>query len=269
MHAVLSVSALDLAYLNPDQQDRNNYISAQHQDLALGPFQEAMSNITAENCNQVFAFSVMLLVSIYASSRSANFLLAVREVASGFIGFTNWITCLQGCRSIVELASSHIRSGPLRSLVLRSKMFEELADVASALPKDEDSQSLDKLAHYLMNSPSIKSTTTVAEMEAYTEAITLLQKLLAAATTQINNALSLRSLMSFWPVLISDTFVRMLGDNRPPALAIMAHYCLLLRRCTDCWYMDPRAYYLFEAVRQSLTEEWMPCIEHPLHVFKR
>jgi hypothetical protein len=264
MHAVLSTAALHLAYQNPDQRDRYKYLATQHQDLALGPFRSAMTNITAENCHQVFAFSILLVVSQYASSRSANFLLPAPEVSSGL---TNWIICLRGCSSIVRASCQHIRSGPLARLVDQENRADILTAGGRLLKQDEDSQSLDKLAHYLTNLPTLKSVTTVTEMESFADAIALLQKLLAASS-QVSDSLSRRSLSSMWPVKVSDTFVRLLGEHRPPALAIMAHYCLLLKRCHSCWYMEHRAYDLFAAIHQNLAEEWMPCIEHPIQVFR-
>jgi hypothetical protein len=265
MHAVLSVSALHLAHLNPEQKETYKGISARHHDLALGPFEAATSNITAENCHQVFAVSTLVLVSLYASSRTADFLVPAPEAASGLV---NWITRVRKYSSIVQTSFAHIRSGPLNSLMIREEKITELALLGADSDPDEDSRSLDKLARYVTSLPSIKSSTTVAEMEAYTEAIALLQKLLAA-TSQLHDSVSLRSLASLWPSKISETFVRILADNRPPALTIMAHYCLLLQRCQSCWFLKDRAYGMFDAVRHSLAVEWMPCIEHPIRVLER
>jgi hypothetical protein len=46
-----------------------------------------------------------------------------------------------------------------------------------------------------------------------------------------------------------------LSEHRPPALAIMAHFCLLLKRCHSYWYMEHRANDLFDAIQQDWTEE--------------
>ena len=86
-------------------------------------------------------------------------------------------------------------------------------------------------------------------MESFTDAIALLQKLLAASS-QVTDSLSRRLFSSMWP----DKFIRLLGEHRPPALGIMAHYCLLLKRCHYCQYMEHRTYDLFDAIHQNLTE---------------
>jgi hypothetical protein len=70
---MISAAALHLAYLHPDQRGKYELLSTQHQDIALGPFRAAMLNIALENCNQVFAFSLLLIVSHFAASRSTEF----------------------------------------------------------------------------------------------------------------------------------------------------------------------------------------------------
>jgi hypothetical protein len=149
MHGVLSTAALHLAYLNTDQRDKYNFLSTQHQDLALGPFRSAMPQITPENCHQVFAFSLLLLISQYASSRCVDFLLPSSEVT---YGLTSWIICLRGCVSIAREASSHIKSGPLGPLIAQGAKVDLLTTDGTVLQDDEDDQvrpSTSKLACFL------------------------------------------------------------------------------------------------------------------------
>ena len=107
----------------------------------------------------------------------------------------------------------------------------------------------------------------MAEMEAYTESISSLRKLFKASSVA-GDSLSSRVFSSLWPTQISDTFIRLLHEERPPALIITAHYCLLLKRCHSCWYVEHRAYDLFRAVQQSLAEEWSPYLVYSLRVVR-
>jgi hypothetical protein len=75
-----------------------------------------------------------------------------------------------------------------------------------------------------------------------------------------------RATAALWVGRVSETFIRLLSEKRPPALILTAHYCLLLKYCEDCWYMEQRAYYLFEAVKQSLGEQWALYVEYPHRV---
>jgi hypothetical protein len=108
-------------------------------------------------------------------------------------------------------------------------------------------------------------TTTLDEMEAYAESISLLRKMLAASSST-SDPLSARIFSSLWAMQASETFIQILHEERPAALCILAHYCLLLNRCHSCWYTEHRAYDLLMAITQGLPGAWMPFVEHPLRV---
>ena len=264
MHGILSIAALHLAYLNPGQKGKYEYLFAQHQHVALGPFRKAISIITSENCDQVFAFSMLMIIAQFAPSRSSDAMSPCADV-SLCKGPANWIECLRGCGSIYRQAASHINSGPFGDLFAQGIRLHILVEGVTQLSQNEDDESLEYLSRHLLNLQCIKDSTTVAEMEAYTESISLLRKLLAVSSAA-SDSLCCRILSSYWPVRISDTFIRMLHEERPPALIITAHYCLLLKRCHSCWYMEHRAYDLFKHVEQSLADKWTPYLEHPLRV---
>lgn len=263
MHGMLSTAALHLSYLDPRQQEKYEYLSAQHQSLALGPFRQAMSAITSENCNQVFAFSVLMAITQFSPSRCGNVI--VPSPLAIYKGPANWIVCLRGCGSIFEEAASHITSGPIGILLKEGMRAATFAMEITPLPEDKDVQSLEYVSQHLLNLQEIKDSTTIAELEAYTEAISQLRQLLAASSAT-SDALTRRIFTSIWPAQISGTFIGLLHNERPPALVITAHYCILLKRCHSCWYMEHRAYDLFRAVQQSLAEKWMPYVERPSQV---
>jgi hypothetical protein len=77
-----------------------------------------------------------------------------------------------------------------------------------------------------------------------------------------------RAFASIWPVIMSDDFIQLLSQLQPVALVIMAHYCLLIKNCQSCWYMEHRADRMFDAVKQDLSDEWTIYIEHPLRVIE-
>jgi hypothetical protein len=266
MHGILATAGLHLAFLHPYLRERYHYQSVYHQDLALRPFRQAISEITTQNCNQVFAFSILLIVFNYASFRSPEYLLPF-TTAAGYKGLSNWIVCLRGCYSIFQEARTHVLSGPLGFLVPQEDWASVLTGPLPSSPSSKDDQSLQNLAESLLNLPDIKSSTSTETLEAYTDAISRLRQLLLISS-RTTDPFSKQSISSLWPATISDTFIWLLNEHKPPALLIMGHYCLLLRKCEECWYIKHRAYDLFQAVQQSLPEEWFPYLEYPLQVFK-
>jgi hypothetical protein len=263
LHAILATAALHHAFLDPSQAERYNYRAQHHQVLGLPSSKRAMSEITSENASQLFAFSNLLMIFNFASYRSPE---QVFPFASdgGYHGVSNWIACLRGCSSLISMAGTHIEAGPLGFLLTQGR---ELAfSIANgALPRPEDDESLKQITETVLHLPSIKSSTTVEEMESYIDAISCLRNLLAASAQGLTSIMQ-RVTTSMWPCQVKDTYVRLLSEYRPPALIIMAHYCILLKDVKDCWYMEHRALNLFEAVQKGLGEEWAPYVEHPYHV---
>jgi hypothetical protein len=262
MHGILATGALHLGYLSsdPKEKERYTYLASQHQDLALGPFQQAMSTIKPQNASHLFAFSILLTAFNFASYRSPENLFPFSDSTS-YQGLSNWMVCLRGCSSIVYAAIPHVEAGPLGFLVTRGRQIERALS-SGALPDPEVDKSLSLLAERALKLPVIESTTTIEEMEAYADAIKRLRAMLAAGSQGLE--LSLRkAATSIWAGGVSETFIRLLSEKRPPTLIIMAHYCLLLKSCEECWYMERRSYHLFESIQQDLSEEWAIYVEYP------
>lgn len=265
VHGMLAVSALHRGYLSPDPKtkDKSAYLASQHVNLSIGPYLKAMSDITAANANQLWVFSTLLMTFTFASYRSHDHLFPFSENASKEI-VSNWIVCLRTCVRWVEAAVACLELGPLGFMISEGRKAET-AIQDGALPDPEVDQSLKVLTDTVLTLPVIKSTTTVEEMDAYNEVINRLRNMFAAHARGLNSVM-MRATAALWVGRIPDTFLRLLSEKRPPALIIVAHYSLLLKSCEDCWYMEQRSYYLFEAVKQNLPEQWAPYVEYPHRV---
>jgi len=223
LHGILATSALHLGYRSdPKEKERYDYLASQHQDLALGPFQQAMLTIGAENASQLFAFSTLLMVFNFASYRSREYLFPFSDGAGEYQGLSNWMACLRGSSSIVYAATKHVEAGPLGFVVTAGRQMQ-LAVVDGAVPHPEVDQSLSLLTETALNMPAIKTTTTVDEMEAYIDAIKRLRALLAASARGLESVLQ-RITTAIWVGAVSETFLRLLNERRAPALIIMTHY---------------------------------------------
>ena len=266
MHGFMSTAALHMAYLNPDQQAKYRYLSVQHQDLALGPFQQATANITLHNCNETFIFAALLGMSQFASFEESTRLFPSTEVATSS-GPANWIASLRALMFINHQARTHVASGPLRALILLGRDTENEVVGRTEIPHSEGDESLEHLAQNLLSLHAVKISTTVAEMEAYIESISWLRRLLAVMV-ETTDTTKHRVLSSLWPILLSEMFIRILREKRPAALVIVAYYCLLLKRCEATWFLEHRASNLLRAVHQSLDDEYIQYLEYPLRIIQ-
>lgn len=264
LHGILAVSALHIAYLHPDKKDKYNHLASHHQDLAFPALNKATTNITPENANNVFAASTLVMVSNFASFRSSAELVFPLTQTSTNEGASNWIICLRGCSSIAWTAQAHIEAGPLGFLLTQGRALETALQ-SGARPSAEDEESLKQISEIVLNLPSTKIETSTDEMETYKDAVERLRNMLAASAQNLSSIMQ-RAITSIWPATVSNTFIRLLSEKRPPALIIMAHYCLLLANINGCWYLEHRGLHLFQSVERELGNEWIAYIEHPRRV---
>lgn len=266
-HGMMSIAALHLAYLNPDQRDKYEYLSAHHQDLAIGPFRRSMLNVTLDNYVQLFAFAGLLIIAQFAPSRSPEVVFP-SIAASLYKGPANWIICHRVCDSVLKQVLPHTKTGPLKDILSLGAQLKQGALKHATFPENEGGKSLKHVSQQLLTLQTIKASTTVDEMEAYVEAIAWLRRLYSASL-EVSDSLRSRIFGAIWPTHVSDTFIKMLQEERPPALIITAHYCLLLQRSRACWYMEHRAGALLKAVQQSLAEEWTPYIQAVVDIVQK
>jgi hypothetical protein len=72
IHGMLSFAALHLAYLYPGQRHKYELLATHHQSIALPLFQTELSSISTDDCHQIFAFSLVLMITNFAPSFSMN-----------------------------------------------------------------------------------------------------------------------------------------------------------------------------------------------------
>lgn len=263
LHGILCLGALHLEYrwsMDLVKRKKYNFLAQHHFSLAISPFQESMKNINAENANQLFAFSTLLIVVNYASNRSPGFIFPFIG-GEAYEGVSRWMFFVRGCTAIFLKAQGHVEAGPLGFLITQGTKLQQIRSTG-AQPAPNDERSLARVKDEVLNLPSVKAATTVEEMEAYEDAIERLRALLAASNQPLDSVIK-RAVCSIWPSKVSETYVRLLNEKRPPAMIIMAHFCLLLKGLEECWYMEHRGLALFQLVQDNLGEEWAIYVEHP------
>lgn len=155
-------------------------------------------------------------------------------------------------------------------------------DNTATLSPEEES-SLSRIETLLTMLPSVSLLNDDSEVTACLQAMENLRQTFAFTVSGFNATLTMamkthspkslperlskRLFVTLWPFSVNDCFVRLLSEMRPPAMIIMAHYCLILRRAKDCWYMAESGLRIFEAIQHNLGEEWSAYIEYPRRVF--
>lgn len=263
MYGILATSALHLAYLNPAKREHYELISLKYQHKGIGPYKEAIQRLSQDNCVEIFAFATLMVVFYYASLRTPE---EAQGISTNYSGFSSFLACLKGCAVIFHQTKDYLKNSIYAHLAADDP-FKLIREACSRVfPPSEDDMSLNNLQDILLNQPSIKSSTTVEEMDVYRATIEQLRKLFVGISHGTDTQLR-RVLCSIWPMTVSDVYLRLLNEGRPPALLILGHYCLLLKAMEDQWYVHHRVIYMFEAIRNDLSFEWQPYLEYPIRVF--
>ena len=258
MHGILCTAALHRAYLDQDQQAKYELLAMQHQNAALVPFRNAISNITAENCNQVFTFSLLLILAHFVDLASPKPLF-LPSAGTRLEKVANWILWHRQSYIILNHVERYILSGPLNSL-LREKIRARA--LAESLTDDVNNQEADlqlirKLLQFFESSPIAENSMTVSERNIYIRTTKQLLTLLNASS-RTDDQIKRRAFASVWSTTVSTDFVQLLKESHPGAVAVTAHYCLLLRRCHSCWFLYHCAGFLLEAMGENSNSEWDP-----------
>lgn len=201
-------------------------------------------------------------------------------------GIADWVICLRGSYKIAIESQSALERFPINRVVAQMAMLRHTSLPAKVeklefLPGERES--IVKISNLISTMLSFASIDIAEETRTYQQALKLLRETLSypietytADIRQVMNTVwpgqvsdPFVRLMSvtIWLILIPEKFVQLLSSQRPPAMIIMAHFCLHLRRVNDYWYLENRGHKIFQAIQRSLGEQWSAYIEYPRLVF--
>ncbi|KAK2042380.1 fungal Zn binuclear cluster domain-containing protein [Colletotrichum somersetense] len=221
LHQILAFSAYHLAYLQPECRHAYLMQAAQHQNDAINGMRGTLlGTISSANCNALFASSIFLTLSAFATYPSYE---KHNPSFCPIDSILDIFTLTDGMSVILRTSDEDLRKGPLREIFIRG--------AGDATPTTVEA-TLQPLFDRL---PSLG--TQLAEIGAlehegkYTivNAIIALSKCIAKVSTV--NAMSapveFRAVF-LWPIMMSTDYLDSLRQRQPAALVVLAHYCVIV-----------------------------------------
>ncbi|KAE8453290.1 hypothetical protein EG329_011357 [Mollisiaceae sp. DMI_Dod_QoI] len=255
LRVILALSAIHLGRLNPERRSTLCPVATLHHTAGVILFRTAMPNITAENCDACFAFSTLLVIYAWSSSCQTGDLFFVDSSKTDG-GTVEWVVLLRGCHNLLQLACSWLKEGPLKPLLLLH--IEERG--LPAIPELENSSKFRTLAALWDKSRTHLS---VAEAEALEEALSFLIEVHAQLSLR-NRVVDQVGTTLSWPIRVRDSYIAMVSQQKPEALVVLAHYCLLLNKIDHFWFMAGMSRHLLQTIHRTLGKEWEIWIAWPL-----
>jgi hypothetical protein len=246
MHCLLGLSALHLIYTSPEDSEMYRQAAIRHQDIAVATFRPLLGNITAENCDALWATSALTVMFGAAQYQVLPEAPGVAKL-SPLDGILEVCELVRGVHVMTQVAGKWINDGPLKPILgdpWQGRGAPELAsDVVDALQAVEA----------CIIASSSKSTSSI-----YLSSLQVLQQTFAVMVLTDQPTLVL-----VWLVLFDREFVVMLRERDPIALVMLAHYGVVLHGNRHYWWAGNWGFSIVENVHQVLNSEWRPLIAWP------
>jgi hypothetical protein len=247
LHGILAIAALHISRFKRDASEATSYMTKalNHYGIALRTATTLTASINAQNGPALYMFSMVCFAFTLAlGPKPGDFLVF------GQHGIAQWLGQLQGMRSMLETEPELFRDNTLapmfrlsmRSLaqpVSRGDHFPELREqIQQAAAGDPE------LVHYL------------------TALDQLSERFDHASTSKVSRPSPQHVFV--WVYLLKDDFVRLLQEEKPIPLVILAYFCILLNGLGSFWWTRGWAEHLLSEIYSSLDDEYKTWMRRPM-----
>ncbi|OBT74649.1 hypothetical protein VF21_06408 [Pseudogymnoascus sp. 05NY08] len=243
MNELLALSALHLATVQPNRRQHLESVAAELQTSALSSFNQSCHQVTPSNCLPMFVFSSFIGNHVFYTTfrfHSDNFHSFLEE-------FVKYMQLHRGVRSVI---SNNWQM--LRELSAKALMLEDESDLPTrGEPQGNECDSLRHLLETADLSPATR--------ETYMQAVESLQWGFDAQRVR-----HVVGLAFAWPIQISTEYLDLLKQRRPEALAILAHFAVMLHSHRSAWLIGGAGRYIIESISGYLGTYWENWLAWPV-----
>jgi hypothetical protein len=249
LHGILAVAALHLSRYKKDASEANLYMTKalHHYGIALRKATVLMGGFDAKSGPALYLFSMLCFnFTLGLGPKSGDFLLFGRN------GIADWLVQVRGMRSVIEN----------RPEILHHEALSPLFDVSirNMAHTNSGTDHLPELREQILriNPPP-------AELKTYMEALDQLSErfdVVASSSRKVSQIFP--QLVLVWLYLLEDDFVRLLQEEKPIALVILSHFCILLDSLGSWWWIRDWTEHLLSAIHASLNQEFRIWMQRPM-----
>jgi hypothetical protein len=246
MHAVLALSALQL--FSEDQTKTKWYMQATaHQDAAIKLARPLFQQPIGENPGNAFAFSA--ITAIFALKEP---LLRPSELMSKPI---NPVTELLDAFRLARGLDHSWKKFP------EDKKAEWKANVEAVPEERVRARSVEYPQLLALTNAISEHCTHEEENHCLDAAIKLFEYLSLLQTNPDTNRFTY--LIKVWQKCISDEFIQLCYNSHPVALAVLAHYSVLIGQRQKIWFFQGWPKILLEHITGILDDTWYELLQWP------
>lgn len=258
--------------MNPQKSQYYAVQATKHQNIALPMYRHESANMSAQNCDAVFAFGAFLIVHALASS-SVSFALsggrshqdreiksAEAEVADRMANeapdnedLPEWIYMLRGV-SVLTKDVSMFDGTTVAPLLDIERFKNRVISSTDEIYLD----ALNNLFNHAHASPP------ESDIVTYKQALNSLRTAFTTPSPTFSPHLPNRPIPYMFFTTVNERYLHLVKQKEPEALVLMAYACVSLKRIEPLWFFDGVADGLLRRVLDGLSEEWLAWVEWPL-----
>ncbi|CRK12183.1 hypothetical protein BN1708_010379, partial [Verticillium longisporum] len=267
MHTVLAVSALHLSHYRHARADFYVTKAMQHHQVGARVAIALMGgDLHKEDCEHLHLFCLLTLFYALGSPRKSS----DDSLLMGQSAFPNWIFLLRSHEPIIERLNPHNYTGPLSPVfALGRERWHVLNRWEQQLPGPPLLGELSALVAKAVTDPDLLNT--------YSFAIEHLRRVLTLLVANGDGALGPAAArgpavrLEGWDVImwkwqVAKDFLPLLQGPDPAqeAVAIFAHFLILIKKVEDQWWLEGWSTHLMAKVWEKLDQEHRLWVQWPI-----
>ncbi|PNH44799.1 hypothetical protein VD0004_g2936 [Verticillium dahliae] len=261
MHTVLAVSALHLSHYRHARADFYVTKAMQHHQVGARVAIALMGgDLHKEDCEHLHLFCLLTLFYALGSPRKSS----DDSLLMGQSAFPNWIFLLRSHEPIIERLDPHNYTGPLSPVfALGRERWHVLNRWEQQLPGPPLLGELSALVTKAVTDPDLLNT--------YSFAIEHLRRVLTLLVANGDGALGPAVRLEGWDVImwkwqVAKDFLPLLQGPDPAqeAVAIFAHFLILIKKVEDQWWLEGWSTHLMAKVWEKLDQEHRLWVQWPI-----
>ncbi|KAF2802871.1 uncharacterized protein BDZ99DRAFT_176557 [Mytilinidion resinicola] len=257
IHGIIAATSLHLSELHKEVEAKEAFanIAARQMDLSLSNYRNQLSNITAENCNALFTFSILTTIYQYrifrnesaallslATQKDADMPLVAAQLKNVSLGLL--MNMRGGAKAVLNPSWSWISKGPLADLAER-KWWPTDRTLRSPRHFEEDHRLHQLKELWMIPGQPYKNEHDVLQtaLQDLRDTYALVAQLTDDSTVRAVSCTALgtlrdRGAIFKWPIGLSQEFMKLAEQQHPHAFVIIAHWAILLHRNSDLWFLE-------------------------------
>lgn len=246
MYEMLAFSALHLSVVRPDRSDFYQQASASLQSKALSSLENTLSNVDENTCLPVLFFSHMIGIHSFCDTVAL-----CNEPFSRFHRhLIATINLMRGVQAVILPWWNVLARGDMGKIMITAD------DRRSNAPK-ESLRETDRVLSLIHSADISEATvkvyeTSLATLQVDFDEVRVTEGPLATTNTAFS-----------WLVTCSSAYTKLLDEQRPEALVILAYYCVVLHRRRNTWIVGNAGKSVLTIILSYLGDRWDHILEWP------